>query len=188
MNKLLSLIGLTILMFLGWAAPAMADPEPNPGVCPEGGAWSVHLSANDLTSFSFTAPTGFAVAELCVKAGSLNQELGPEFSTFDPPIVTVTFGHSSGKEISHFSVRVVPVTVEETTTTTSTPTTLPETTTTAPVVTTVLTEAPATVDIGTPMIVERELARTGNELPLALGAALVAGGTALVVASKRRSA
>jgi hypothetical protein len=128
MKKVLSAFALCVLLSLGWSSPSGATNE---GTCPEGGAWSAHFSANDQESFTYAAEGDFLIAEICVKAGSINQGYGPEFQSYDPPVSEVTFEHSSGKEISHFAVRLVPVTIPSTTVPETT-TTLPETTTTVP--------------------------------------------------------
>lgn len=203
MKRILSIIALCAVVSLGWLAPASATPpEPNPGVCPEGGAWSLHLSANDQTTFTFTAPDGFLVSSYCVKAGSLNQGNGPEIFTVDPPAELITFGHSSGKEISHFSVILVADDDEEETTTTTstvpptTSTTAQPTTTTTVVATT--TSAPV---IGMALVIERPLepdappaadtlAFTGNDEKAEAMVAflMIAGGIGLVALAKRRTA
>lgn len=62
----------------------------------------------DQTSITITAPEGMLIASYCVKAGSANQEGGgPETYPVDPPASSVTIAHSSGKEISHYSVSYV---------------------------------------------------------------------------------
>ncbi|HEY9324247.1 MAG TPA: hypothetical protein VIP50_04885 [Agromyces sp.] len=66
-----------------------------------------HLSANGKKSLLITAPTGKLIAEVCVKAGSVKQGNGPEYTTVTPPSKTYTISHSSGKDISHYSVRYV---------------------------------------------------------------------------------
>ena len=58
----------------------------------------------DPTSFTFTAPEGKVIVQVCVKAGSAEQEEGPFFIDF-PGVTSATFSHPSGKEISHFSVK-----------------------------------------------------------------------------------
>ncbi len=193
MKRILSICALCALVLIGWSTPSEATPpEPNPGVCPEGGAWSAHLSANDQTFFTFEAPDGFLISEYCVKAGSLNQGYGPEIFTVDPPAASIAFGHSSGKEISHFSVILVDDGEEE-----PPPETVPTTTPTteAPTPT---TEAPATTSvpvIDTPLVIEApvvagavvtaeppELAFTGISLARALFAlAVLVVGIALCV-------
>ena len=89
------------------AAPAYATPNSTK-VCPEFDTG--HLSANDEKVWTAVAPEGYLIAQVCVKAGSAKQGLGPELITLDPYAESVTFRHSSGKDISHYSVAYVEVT------------------------------------------------------------------------------
>ena len=66
-----------------------------------------HLSAGNAVSYTITAPEGQLIAEVCVKAGSTQQGNGPESTTLSTPSKTTTISHSSGKQISHYSVRYV---------------------------------------------------------------------------------
>lgn len=97
------------------------------------------------TTVTVTAPDGFLIDEYCVKAGSINQGLGPVYVQVDPPQASVTFGYPDGKDISHWSVHWIPV---ETTTTTSGP----STTTSSPSSTssTTATTAPPSSTTSTP--------------------------------------
>ena len=66
-----------------------------------------HLSAgNDLASFTYTAPEGRSIVALCVKAGTEKQGDGPEAFGVDEGATSVTFRHSTGKDISHSSVKL----------------------------------------------------------------------------------
>ena len=96
-------------------------------VCPDNDTG--HISAST-PSVTVSAPDGKLISGYCVKAGSANQGLGPEFVTGDPPQKTVTITHSSGKDISHYSLSYVDEGEEttETTETTETETTETETT------------------------------------------------------------
>ncbi|KZE92864.1 hypothetical protein AVP42_02130 [Agromyces sp. NDB4Y10] len=89
------------------AAPAYATPDGT-NVCPEFDTG--HLSANGEKEWTAVAPEGQLIAQICVKAGSAKQGLGPELITLDPYAESVTFRHSSGKDISHYSVAYVEVT------------------------------------------------------------------------------
>jgi hypothetical protein len=60
------------------------------------------------TSFTFTAPEGKVIVQICVKAGSGQQEEGPFFIDFDPGVTSATVSHPSGKAISHYSVKFAP--------------------------------------------------------------------------------
>jgi hypothetical protein len=79
---------------------AQASPAAATEVCP-----GTHLSPPDSTteSFTYTAPAGYLVAGWCVKAGTTaeNHDLS------GAPVASVTIEHSSGKDISHYSVILV---------------------------------------------------------------------------------
>ncbi len=57
------------------------------------------------TSLVITAPEGKVIVQVCVKAGSVNQGDGPEITNFNPGVTETTISHSSGKGISHYSVK-----------------------------------------------------------------------------------
>ena len=64
-----------------------------------------HLSAGNQTSVTITAPEGKVIVQVCVKAGSTQQGDGPEFTNLNPGVTQTTISHTSGKEISHYSVK-----------------------------------------------------------------------------------
>ncbi len=153
MRKSLALILIVLGSLSLFGGIAAAGNEENEGVCqPQ----TEHLfPVGDAPEITITAPEGQLIVGYCVKAGSIKQGNGPEYVTVDPPAASVTITHSSGKDISHYTVSYGPVTTtttvpeetttttvgEETTTTTTTveePTTttstVPETTTTTLVV------------------------------------------------------
>ena len=67
---------------------------------------------NDEATETYAAPAGFLISSYCVKAGSDNQkDGGPEYVSVTPPAATITISHSTGKDVSHFSVTLVPVLV-----------------------------------------------------------------------------
>jgi hypothetical protein len=72
-------------------------------VCPD--LDTGHLSAGNQTSVTITAPEGKVIVQVCVKAGSAQQGDGPEFTNFNPGVTQTTISHTSGKEISHYSVK-----------------------------------------------------------------------------------
>lgn len=78
-------------------------------------------------SITYTAPEGYLISGYCVKAGSDNQEDGgPEYTTLNPPVASVTLSHSTGKDISHYSVTLVAaITPTPTETETGTPSQTP---------------------------------------------------------------
>ena len=131
MKKILMLGAMIAVFAIGTAAAfaATSDKPPSPPglsgndqVCPEGDSGKIDVSGSN-ASVTVTAPEGKLISGYCVKAGSANQELGPEFHTVDPPATTVTITHSSGKDISHYSLTFVEETPPtETTPTDTTPT------------------------------------------------------------------
>lgn len=164
-GTLLTVLGLVALT----AAPALATNE---GVC----SGDKVDTTTSITSITIEAPEGFLIVGYCVKAGSINQDLGPEYFTIEPA-TSVTFGHSSGKDISHYSVSLVEQEQPTTTTTSpseSTTTTVPVTVpTTTIVVTSSTTEAltvpTVTVSCGTVIITGGQVEIAVNGAPTNLG-------------------
>ena len=116
-----------------------AGAYPGLNVCPQNvDGWSSHQSANNQTSWTLIAPANTLISEICVKAGSENQNDGPVGVVFVGPAAEVTFAYPGGKEISHFSYRTTPKP-----TPTPTETTPPQTTTTPPTTPTPVTVAEA---------------------------------------------
>ena len=115
--SLLALAGFTAAM-PGSVGALVDTVATNDGVCDN--LDTGHLSAGNATSTTITAPVGMVIVKVCVKAGSDNQGLGPEYTTFDPGVSSVTISHSSGKEISHYSVDYEPA-PDDTETETTTP-------------------------------------------------------------------
>jgi hypothetical protein len=76
-------------------------------VCPD--LDTGHLSAGNQTSVTITAPEGKVIVQVCVKAGSAQQGDGPEFTDFNPGVTQTTISHTSGKAISHYSVKFADV-------------------------------------------------------------------------------
>jgi hypothetical protein len=101
-RKLFATMTIATLATIGAVGAAGTVGAQGEQVCPN--LDTGHLSANNQTSFTFTAPEGQLIVQVCVKAGSSNQGDGPEFIDF-PGVTSATFSHSSGKEISHFSVK-----------------------------------------------------------------------------------
>ncbi|HUF02018.1 MAG TPA: hypothetical protein VMN35_06305 [Gaiellaceae bacterium] len=114
--KRLMMLGAMIALFslgtaVAFAAASDAPPSPpgqsgNDQVCPEGDSGKINVSGSN-ASITVTAPEGKLISGYCVKAGSESQGLGPEFYTVDPPAKTVTITHSSGKDISHYSLTFI---------------------------------------------------------------------------------
>lgn len=103
------LIGATLVVagFIGvaGASPASADDDvPQVPVCEPK---VDHLPGNDATEIPVTAPPGELISGYCVKSGSINQGLGPEYVDFDPPVPSVKITYTKSpteKEISHYIV------------------------------------------------------------------------------------
>ena len=86
--------------------------DPTDKVCTAGDSGKVDVSG-DHTTLTLTAPDGYLISGYCVKAGSANQGLGPEYYAVDPPAASVEISHSSGKAISHYSYTLVEDESEE---------------------------------------------------------------------------
>jgi hypothetical protein len=99
-RKLLATIAIASLATIGGAAGTAGAQDQ---VCPD--LDTGKLSANNQTSVTITAPEGKVIVQVCVKAGSAEQGLGPEITNFDPGVTETTISHTSGKEISHYSVK-----------------------------------------------------------------------------------
>ena len=67
-------------------------------------------TTGDPLAVTASAPTGQVVTGYCVKAGSINQGLGPEYVTLAAPVRTVVIRHSSGKAVSHYALSYGPAT------------------------------------------------------------------------------
>jgi hypothetical protein len=124
MKRLMIAVGMIVSMGVAAvAAGTMAASDPSNGqVCPVGGDWFKYepggwepsqpegVSASiDGPNATITVADGVTITEICVKAGSANQGEGPESWTTGLPLVGaggLTVSHSSGKDISHISVKV----------------------------------------------------------------------------------
>ena len=191
----------TIITALGGivAALAFTTPAAASEVCGPLDSGKIDTSGDPAT-VTVTAPEGFLVSGYCVKAGSSKQGDGPVYVTVDPPVSSITFGHPSGKAVSHYSatwveVEVPPVTTEpeEPTTTTTTEPEEPTTTTTPPSteppeVSTAPPPVPPTPSTPDAPQAPPTLPETGGELTLGLlGAAALASGYGLVRVARRGS-
>lgn len=99
--------GLMVPSTAAFAAPVAGAPVATTGdaaTCPKDGKVDVSGANKTLV---VTAPDGYLITGYCVKAGSANQGLGPEFVEVDPPATQVTISHSSGKDISHYTLETV---------------------------------------------------------------------------------
>lgn len=154
MKRIAQVLTLAVLAVTGFviAVPGTVSGfvdtvTTNDGVCDN--LDTGHLSAGNATSTTIYAPAGMVIVKVCVKAGSANQGNGPEYTDYDPGVASVTISHSSGKEISHYSVEYAPKDETETTTTT-TDTTDTTTTTETTTTTDTETEPPTTTTETTP--------------------------------------
>lgn len=86
----------------------------------------------DTPAVPVTAPEGQVITGWCVKAGSANQGLGLEEVVLPAPVTAATITHSSGKDVSHYVLRLSPAP----TTTTPAPSTTISATSTVVVTTT----------------------------------------------------
>lgn len=196
-------IGAGAVLLVSFIAAIAAADQPTGNVCD--GLTTGKIDVADGTeSVSFVAPPGSLITGYCVKAGSAKQGLGPEYVTVDPPAHSVTITHSSGKDISHFSVSLVedvsptptPTPTPTTTTPQPSPTPTPTPTHTSP------TPDPSVTPSSTPPTHEGEgktpdgdvpkgdtpdtLPKTGGEWQLALaGLALLGMGSFAVWLSRR---
>ena len=67
-------------------------------------------TAGEPHSVTVTAPEGYAIDTVCIKAGSVQQGNGPELYEAGPDATSLTLGHSSGKAVSHWSASFTPLT------------------------------------------------------------------------------
>lgn len=197
MKKFIIALSIALVGMLGFAAPAFATD--NEGVCAALDSGKIDV-ADDIKTITVTAPEGYLIDGYCVKAGSIRQGLGPEYVDVDPPKASVTFGHSSGKDISHYSVSYVVIPDDDPTPTPTptetTPTPTPTETTPTPTPTeTTATPTPtestptATPTESTPAAAPPTLPRTGSNTPLLAlaGALAVAIGTGALLWTRREA-
>ena len=78
-----------------------------PDVCDPLDSGKIDTTGDPLT-VTVTAPAGFLISGYCVKAGSAQSGGGPEYITLGTPVASYTFGHSTGKAVSHYSVSYIP--------------------------------------------------------------------------------
>lgn len=101
-------LGAAFALALGTGAAlgtttAIAQENPDEDkVCDALDSGKIDVSGG--TTLTITAPEGKLIDEYCVKAGSVNQGLGPEYVDVNPPKESVEIMHTSGKDISHYSV------------------------------------------------------------------------------------
>ena len=108
------------------AAPAFAEDTPivavaesNDGVCDDLDSGKIDVNGN-VTEIVLTAPEGNLITDYCVKAGSIQNENGPEYVELEEPVASLTITYPGGKDISHYSFSYEPI-VTPTPTPTPTP-------------------------------------------------------------------
>jgi hypothetical protein len=100
-----------LLVVALFAVPAALGGSPykvdaNDKVCTGLTSGKIDVSG-DHTTLTLTAPDGYLISGYCVKAGSVNQDEGPEYYAVEPPAASVEISHSTGKAISHYSYTLV---------------------------------------------------------------------------------
>jgi hypothetical protein len=127
-KKLAAIAALTLgLLLVSYSVAAATNTGQ---VCEDNGTKVDVVGSH--TSITVTAPEGYLISGYCVKAGSTKQGLGPEYVTVDPPAASVVITHSSGKDISHYTITLEAVPSPPTTTTPPPTSTIPPTTVTVP--------------------------------------------------------
>lgn len=106
MKRLFAAAAVAGLVLLGGGIPATAA-TPAGQICPAWDSGKIDVTG-DVSSIELVAPEGMLITGVCVKAGSANQGLGAEITYYDPGVESVTIWHSSGKDISHYSVMYGP--------------------------------------------------------------------------------
>lgn len=141
--KWLVALALTVaaIITFGFAASADGDqpvieepPTCEPKAPAPGYSGKIDTTGEPKT-VTVTAPEGNLIYKYCVKAGSVNQGLGPVYVDVDPPQESVTISYPNGKDISHYSYWWRPsstTTSSSSTSSTSSSTTSVVSTTTVP--------------------------------------------------------
>ena len=142
--------GALALTFAG-VQVATAQPVESEEVCPGLDSGKINTTGDPMSitipnSNTPALPEGALISQYCVKAGSVNQGLGPEIVNFDPGEESVTFEYPvANKAISHYSFAWT-----FTQTPTETPTPTPTATSTPPPVETPAATPEATVTPASP--------------------------------------
>ena len=142
--------GALALTFAG-VQVATAQPVESEEVCPGLDSGKINTTGDPMSitipnSDTPALPEGALISQYCVKAGSVNQGLGPEIVNFDPGEESVTFEYPvANKAISHYSFAWT-----FTQTPTETPTPTPTATSTPPPVETPAATPEATVTPASP--------------------------------------
>lgn len=90
------------------ASPVSAEDHDVPVQVDDKVCDGTHIPGGNKTSIPVTAPEGMLISGYCVKAGSIQQGLGPEYVDFgDDPVKSFTITYTKSetiKEISHYVV------------------------------------------------------------------------------------
>lgn len=150
-----AIVGVVALVAASVSVPAEAGTKSK---CAGLDSGKIDVSGNHVT-VTVTAPVGSLIDEYCVKAGSSHQGNGPENVIVNPAQQTVTFGHSSGKDVSHYSVSYTEIP-------TSTPTPTPtDTVTTSPTATVTNTPTPTATATASPTATATATPTSTPEIP-----------------------
>jgi len=105
MKRAILAVIFTALSLASFASAAHANNDGQ--VCFDNGTKVDVVGSHE--SITVTAPEGKLISGYCVKAGSIKQGLGPEYVEVDPPAASVVITHSSGKDISHYTVTYIDI-------------------------------------------------------------------------------
>jgi hypothetical protein len=133
MHKKILAVGSALLLVAGLMAlgAGQASAGNDGQVCDGLDSGKIDVSGSHLT-LEVAAPAGQLIDGYCIKAGSVQQGLGPKQVTLDQPVQSLTIVYPAAtKSISHYALSYVPATTATPPTTTPTPpkTTTPPTTT-----------------------------------------------------------
>lgn len=106
-SMVLAALGLA-LMIVGLSTMTAHATPPHDGVCTALDSGKIDV-VGEYPTVTVVAPDGFLIDGYCVKAGSIQQGLGPEYVELATPVAELVFGHSSGKDVSHYSLSYTPV-------------------------------------------------------------------------------
>ena len=116
MRKKLLAAGSALLLVAGLislgAGPATAGGNSgDDSVCAGFDSGKIDVDGNHKT-LEVTAPAGQLIDGYCIKAGSVEQGLGPVWVSVDPPVATLTISYpNADKDISHYALSYTDVVV-----------------------------------------------------------------------------
>jgi hypothetical protein len=124
MHKKILAVGSALLLVAGLMAlgAGQASAGNDGQVCDGFDSGKIDVSGSHLT-LEVAAPAGQLIDGYCIKAGSVQQGLGPEWVTVKPPVASLTISYPAAtKNISHYALSYTQATTTPTTPTTTTPT------------------------------------------------------------------